>query len=322
MVRIGGHHDDPEQQSDHIFDPMRVRVPGSTSNLGAGFDTIGMAVSRYLTVDFTPDAGPLVIHRRGTLAALDGMPEDRDLFVQAFRATGAPVAGALLLDSEIPIGRGLGSSAAAVVGGLALGALVRGAPLDPNETLRMARRWEAHLDNVAPCLLGGLVAVAHDDGDVPRPFPLTLAPGLAFAYAAPGTPLSTARARAALPASVPHADATHALGRLAALVRGLETGDADLLRIGFADQMHVPYRLPLIVGGAEAVEAGMQAGAWGVTVSGAGSGILAVVSPERSEAVAEAMAAAFRATAGPNGVVAFPLVPDSRGVTLYSPTAS
>jgi homoserine kinase len=302
--------------------PLRLRVPGSTSNLGAGFDTIGMAVSRYLTVDFTPGDGPLVIHRRGTLAALDGMPEDRDLFVQAFRSAAPAVGGALILDSEIPIGRGLGSSAAAVVGGLALGTLVRGAALDTDAALRAARRWESHLDNVAPCLMGGLVAVAHDDREVPRPFPLTLSPGLAFAYAAPGVPLSTAKARAALPASVPHAEATHALGRLAALVRGLETGDAELLRIGFVDRLHVPYRLPLIPGGAEAVDAGLGAGAWGVTVSGAGSGVLAVVAPERSEAVAEAMAAAFRAMAGPNGVVAFPLVPDSRGVTLYNPTAS
>jgi homoserine kinase len=296
---------------------MRVRVPGSTSNLGAGFDTIGLAVSRYLTAEYTPEAGPLVIERRGTLAALAGMPEDLDLFVQAWRSTlPRPMGGVLLLDSEIPVGRGLGSSAAAVVGGLALGALVKNEPLNPSAVLRAARRWESHLDNVAPCLLGGLIAVAHADNGEPHPFPLTLAPGLAFAYAAPGLPLSTARARAALPASVPHAEATHALGRLAALIRGLETGDKALLQIGLSDSLHVPYRLPLIPGGADAVAAGMHAGAWGVTVSGAGSGLLAVVAPERSAIVAEAMADAFRGTVGPEGVVAFALEPDSRGVTL------
>jgi homoserine kinase len=296
---------------------MRVRVPGSTSNLGAGFDTIGLAVSRYLTAQYTPADGPLIIERHGTLAALAGMPEELDLFIQAWRSTlpGAP-GGTLMLDSEIPIGRGLGSSAAAVIGGLALGALVRGEPLNKQTALRAARRWEAHLDNVAPCLFGGLIAVVEGDGGQPRPFPLTLAPGIAFAYAAPGVPLSTARARGALPASVPHAEATRALGRLAALIRGLETGDSALLGIGLSDSLHVPYRLPLIPGAAEAVAAGMQAGAWGVTVSGAGSGLLAVVPPDRSEGVASAMAAAFRATAGAEGVVGFPLVPDSRGVTL------
>jgi homoserine kinase len=296
---------------------MRVRVPGSTSNLGAGFDTIGLAVSRYLTAEYTPGAGPLVIDRRGTLAALAGIPEDLDLFVQAWRSTlPRPLGGTLILDSEIPIGRGLGSSAAAVVGGLALAAAVRREPFDTRAALRAARRWESHLDNVAPCLFGGLIAIAQADNGEPCPFPLTLAPGIAFAYAAPGVPLSTARARGALPATVPHGEAVHALGRLAALIRGLETGDRALLSIGLSDSLHVPYRLPLIPGAAEAVAAGMRAGAWGVTVSGAGSGLLAVVAPEQSASVASAMAAAFRATVGAEGVVGFALVPDSRGVTL------
>ena len=290
---------------------MRVRVPGSTSNLGAGFDTIGLAVSRYLIAEYLPADQPLVIERRGTLAALDGMPEELDLFAQAMRSIAPSLNGTLILDSQIPVGRGLGSSAAAVVGGLQLGAAVAGSPLDADAVLRAARRWESHLDNVAPCLLGGLVAVTDSHA-----FPLQLAPSIAFAYAAPGIPLSTSKARAALPGSVPHAEAAHALGHLAALIRGLETGDVELLQLGFTDRLHVPYRLPLIPGGAEVREAGLGAGAWGVTVSGAGSGLLAVTPPEKSASVADAMAAAFRETAGPDGVVAFPLVPDSRGVTL------
>jgi homoserine kinase len=295
---------------------MRVRVPGSTSNLGAGFDTIGLAVSRYLTAEYEPADRPLLIERRGTLAVLQGMPEELDLFAQAMRSVAPTLGGTLTLDSEIPVGRGLGSSAAAVVGGLTLGAAVCGEPLSTDASLRSARRWESHLDNVAPCLLGGLIAVTQDESGHTRPFPLALSPNIAFAYAAPGVPLSTSKARAALPASVPHAEAAHALGHLAALIRGLETGDIELLQLGFSDRLHVPYRLPLIPGGAEVREAGLAAGAWGVTVSGAGSGLLAVTSPEQSANVAEAMAAAFRETAGPDGVIAFPLVPDSRGVTL------
>jgi len=287
---------------------MRVRVPGSTSNLGAGFDTIGLAVSRYLTAEYRAGDGPLTIDRRGTLASLHGMPEELDLFAQAMRSVCPSLSGTLVLDSEIPVGRGLGSSAAAVVGGLTLGAAVASSKVD---VLRTARRWESHLDNVAPCLLGGLVAVVENEA-----FPLVLAPGIAFAYAAPGVPLSTARARAALPASVPHSEAARALGHLAALIRGLETADVALLTLGLSDRLHVPYRLPLIPGGAEVREAGLAAGAWGVTVSGAGSGLLAVTAPEKAASVAEAMAAAFRESAGPEGVVAFPLVPDSRGVTL------
>jgi homoserine kinase len=287
---------------------MRVRVPGSTSNLGAGFDTIGLAVSRYLTAEYRAGDGPLAIDRRGTLASLQGMPEELDLFAQAMRSVCPSLGGTLVLDSEIPVGRGLGSSAAAVVGGLTLGAAVASSNVD---VLRTARRWESHLDNVAPCLLGGLVAVVENEA-----FPLVLAPGIAFAYAAPGVPLSTARARAALPTTVPHSEAARALGHLAALIRGLETADVALLTLGLSDRLHVPYRLPLIPGGAEVREAGLAAGAWGVTVSGAGSGLLAVTAPEKAASVAEAMAAAFREAAGPEGVVAFPLVPDSRGVTL------
>ncbi|HTD61251.1 MAG TPA: homoserine kinase [Gemmatimonadaceae bacterium] len=287
---------------------MRVRVPGSTSNLGAGFDTIGLAVSRYLTAEYRAGDGPLAIDRRGTLASLQGMPEELDLFAQAMRSVCPSLGGTLVLDSEIPVGRGLGSSAAAVVGGLTLGAAVASSNVD---VLRTARRWESHLDNVAPCLLGGLVAVVENEA-----FPLVLAPGIAFAYAAPGVPLSTARARAALPSTVPHSEAARALGHLAALIRGLETADVALLKLGLSDRLHVPYRLPLIPGGAAVREAGLAAGAWGVTVSGAGSGLLAVTAPEQAASVAEAMAAAFRESAGPEGVVAFPLVPDSRGVTL------
>ncbi|HZS60228.1 MAG TPA: homoserine kinase [Gemmatimonadaceae bacterium] len=289
----------------------RVRVPGSTSNLGAGFDTIGLAVSRYLTAEYQPGDGPLIIDRRGTLVGLQGMPEELDLFAQAMRSVAPILGGTLILESEIPVGRGLGSSAAAVVGGLTLGAAVRGDPLSTDTLLRSALRWESHLDNVAPCLLGGLVAVAESHA-----FPLPLSGNIAFAYAAPGVPLSTSKARAALPATVPHAEAAHALGHLAALIRGLETGDVELLKLGLADKLHVPYRLPLIPGGAEVREAGLAAGAWGVTVSGAGSGLLAVTDPAKAATVAEAMAGAFRETAGPDGVVAFPLVPDSRGVTL------
>lgn len=290
---------------------MRVRVPGSTSNLGAGFDTIGLAVSRYLTAEYRAADGPLAIDRRGTLASLRGMPEEMDLFLQAMRSVAPSLGGALILDSEIPVGRGLGSSAAAVVGGLTLGAAVRGVPLDPPAILQAARRWESHLDNVAPCLFGGLVAVVDNES-----FPLALSASIAFAYAAPGIPLSTSKARAALPATVPHAEAARALGRMAALIKGLQTGDVALVKLGLEDNLHVPYRLPLIPGGAEVREAGLGAGAWGVTVSGAGSGLLAVTPPEKAAKVADAMAAAFRATAGPEGVVAFPLVPDSRGVTL------
>ncbi|HWZ57398.1 MAG TPA: homoserine kinase [Gemmatimonadaceae bacterium] len=297
-----------------------VRVPASTSNLGAGFDCIGLALDRYLTAEFRPGPGTsLTIVRRGTVRVLDDRPAAHDLFVTAFRSTLAArghrdVGGTLIIDSEIPVARGLGSSAVAVVGGTALGMAAAGDAIDNARILADAERAEGHLDNAAPALLGGLVAVAHG-----HPFALPLSPNLAFVFAAPGVELATARARAALPATVPHAEATRALSRVAALIRALETGDPELLVLGLDDTLHVPYRLPLIPGGAEVVAAGKKAGAYGVTVSGAGSGLLAITPPARADEVAAAMAAAFRLAAGPEGVMAFEVRPDREGTAIRDP---
>jgi homoserine kinase len=265
-----------------------------------------------MTAEYHPSSDPtLTIERRGTLRVLDDRPAAHDLLVTAFRAAAGrrDIGGTLIMDSEIPVARGLGSSAVAVVGGTALGMLATGAPLDHARILLAAERAEGHLDNAAPALLGGLVGVAHG-----RPFALPLSPTWSFVFAAPGVELATARARAALPATVPHAEAARALGRVAALVRALETGDAELLKLGLDDTLHVPYRLPLIPGGAEVVEAGKRAGAYGVTVSGAGSGLLAITTPARADDVAAAMAATFRQLAGPDGVIAFVAHPDLQGL--------
>ncbi len=300
----------------------RVRVPGSSSNLGAGFDCLGVALARYLTAEFTP-AGPqepvaLRIERRGTLHALDDRADDRDLLVRAFRASldilGAPSpSGALTVDSEIPVGRGLGSSAAAVIAGIALAAGAAGVSTEVGAALRTAQQFEGHLDNAAPSLLGGLVAVAHGDDGAPHAFSLPLDPQVGFAFAAPGAELATERARAVLPRTVPFGDAIHNLGAVAALTRALAVGDRELLRLGFSDRLHVRHRVALIPGAQEALAAALAAGAWGATVSGAGSGLLAVSDPDRAFDVADAMATAFRRAAGPHGIVFFAAQPDLEG---------
>jgi homoserine kinase len=303
----------------------RVRVPGSSSNLGAGFDCLGIAFARYVTAEYVPhdspdDAPVLRVERRGTLRVLGDGFDDRDLIVRAFRryAESLGIAlpgGALTLDSEVPIARGLGSSAAAVVTGIALAAAAADVPLELPHALRIAREFEDHLDNVAPSILGGLVAVAAGDDGEPHAFRLPLSDRVGFAFAAPGVELETRRARAALPRTVPHADAVHNVGAMAALLRALETGDADLMRLGLSDRLHVQYRLPLIPGAEDAMRAARDAGAWGATVSGAGSGLLAFAAPDRTFDVADAMAAAFRTATGA-GVVFFAAEPDARGATV------
>ena len=296
--------------------PARVRVPGSTSNLGAGFDCIGLALDRFLDVTYAPGAAPLTVQRAGTLTGLDIAAAD-DAIVRAFAHALATrhiaPAGRLLATSTIPLARGMGSSAAASVAGLALAAAALGEPFDRDALLAHAARLEGHPDNAAPAIFGGLVLVATGEAGEPCAFPLPLSQRIAFVYAAPAVEVSTRHARAVLPGTVPHATAVRGLARAAALVRGLATGDADLLRIGFADELHVPHRLPLIPHANEARAAALAAGAWAVTISGSGSGLIAVGPPGSEAHVAQVMAAAFGADRE-RGVIAFPVKPETEGV--------
>jgi len=281
-----------------FFGAARIRVPCSTSNLGAGFDCIGLALNRFLRAEFEPGGTALEIVRHGTLAGIVA-PVAEDLFVRVFvaeleRAGHAGVCGRLVLDSEIPIARGLGSSAAATVGGLLLARVVTGGAIDRSELLRQAAALEGHPDNSAPALYGGLVGVARGADGAARAMELPLSASIGFAFAAPHVEVPTPLARKALPASVPHLQATRALGRLAALVHGLATGEPELLRAGFADELHVPYRLPLIPRAQAAIDAAHAAGAWAVTISGSGSGLIAACPKGAEHEVAAAMATALR----------------------------
>ena len=293
-----------------------VRVPGSTSNLGGGFDCVGMAVDRFLEASFEPGPHALTVQRSD-----DALPGE-DLVVAAFRraleARGIEPLGLLRVRSGIPIACGLGSSAAALVAGATLGALASGAELDPDAAFALATAEEGHGDNAGASAYGGLIA-ALGGVAAPRAVRLDLSPRVGFAFAAPPTRVSTRAARAALPATVPHGIATGAVGRVAALLSGLATGDADLLRRGFEDNLHVPYRLPLIPGSEEALSAAMAAGAWAGTVSGAGSGLLAVCAAEQAEPVAARMASALAEHHPAEGVQSFSLRPMEKGVhTLES----
>lgn len=292
-----------------------VRVPCSTSNLGSGFDTLGLALNRYLHASFEPGGGVFEVERTGTLTALEGEATDRDhaasVFLSTLSARGVVPKGLLRLHSEIPVARGLGSSAAALVAGHDLARGVQGLPSDPTASFRIACEREGHGDNAAPCALGGLRAVIPGEGGV-RTLALELSSDVGFAYAAPAAGISTRAARAALPTHVPHEVAVAGLGRLAALLRGLALGDADLIRAGVRDELHVPHRLPLIPGAIEAMAAGYDGGAWGVTISGSGSGLIAMCAPDDAAAVAAAMENVFRS--GGDDAVGFALHPDFEGL--------
>lgn len=280
----------------------RVRVPATSSNLGAGFDCVGIAVDRWLNASVTIDAGGdgFVIHRAGRLAGLT-LTADEDLLARGFRAACAasatPWTGGATMDavSDIPVGCGLGSSAAAIVAGVLLAdaALALGLPHD--RIVEIAASVEGHPDNVAAAVYGGAVlCVRTAEGRAFRSVPLTVAPELVFLVAVPPFGSETRAARAALPETLPHAVAALAASRAAALVQGLATGDGALLATALDDVLHVPFRRAGIPGYDAVVTAARAAGAYGATLSGAGSAILAIAPRERAGAIGAALLAAWR----------------------------
>ena len=286
---------------------LRVMVPCSTSNLGAGFDCVGLALNRHLDAWFEPGVEMSVLHR-GTLTDVEG----EDICATILLEHG--LRGALVLDSTIPVGKGLGSSAAATVAALAIISAHKGEEFDYDAVLQSATALEGHPDNAAPSILGGLVAVV-GDGVRLRALTMFLSDAIGFVFAAPQAIVSTKAARRALPEQVPHVTAARAVARSVALIEGLAEADPELLKIGFSDELHVPFRLGMIPGGKHAIDAAVEAGAWAATISGSGSGLIAVCERGREEAVRNAMGNALEsATAQPP--MAFVLEPDYGGVQI------
>ncbi|HEX9728415.1 MAG TPA: homoserine kinase [Gemmatimonadales bacterium] len=275
---------------------LAVRVPGSTSNLGAGFDCLGLALDLWLEAELVPGSGRPKY--KGTVSGLDG---DTDLVYRMLAERDAFDGYRLTVQSSIPIGRGLGSSAAALVAGLALARLAEGDPLDLEAIYRGATIEEGHPDNAGPAVFGGLVLAAQSAA------PLPFHGDLAVALAVPEKSISTKAARDLVPTAFPRETAIAQATRSAALVIGLTTGDPDLIRFGMDDRLAVPHRKGLIEGFDSAVRAALVAGAHGVTISGAGSALVAIVPSGRQEQVAEAMAAAL-VQAGNAAVPATPAI--------------
>ena len=304
------------------LEPARVRVPCSTSNLGSGYDTIGLALDRYLDASYHPaDNAELTLERSGTLARLDAQGGS-DLVAETFKEQlakkGITPTGVLRLRSQIPVARGLGASATAVLAGYDLARAARGEPRDNADAFKVALRHEGHGDNAASSLYGGMKAVARTpDGAVVMRLQLSEAVG--FAYAAPAAGISTLEARDLLPAQLPHKVAAASLGRLVALIRGLAEGHPDLIRIGVKDELHVPHRLSLISSAMSAMSAATDAGAWAVTISGAGSGLIAMCDPDDAEAVASAMHRVFDAETGDPECMGFAVHPCTTGLERLEP---
>ncbi len=286
--------------------PVRVLVPASSANLGPGFDAFGLALALYNSVEMQEDEEThVVISGEGAQALAR---DASNLVVRAaqrlFNAAGYRLRGLrVALHNAIPLGRGLGSSAAAIVGGLVAANELAHRPLTRPDLLKLAAQIEGHPDNVAPALLGGLVVVSASESDLLYT-QVSLSP-LRVVVAVPDFALLTQEARAILPASVPRHDAVFNLARAALVLLALQRGDYDLLGRALDDRLHQPYRARLIPGLEAVAEAARAAGAAGVALSGAGPSLIAFAETGH-ERIGEAMRHAWEA----QGVQARALVLD------------
>ena len=273
-----------------------VDVPASSANLGSGFDSFAVALSLKLRAElWAGDETGIVLNARGEGAPRDDERADDNLLIRAFReglrVSAAPGAASWRLEvsSMIPSARGLGSSAAAIVAGVVLGAAVGRRQVEADELLELASRLEGHPDNVAAALYGGFtIALTETDGRVTlRRFRVPEA-WIPVAFI-PQRESRTTEMRAALPSTVQHAAAARQAGRTALLATAVMTSDAGLLRTAMTDELHQPYRMPLLPGSRDLVELAYDRGAAGACLSGAGPAVLAICdSPASAHAVEKA----------------------------------
>jgi homoserine kinase len=276
-----------------------VEVPASSANLGSGFDCFAAALSLKLRAELLRGDEPgILLDSRGEGAPRDDVDPEENLVIRAFRAGLRAAGGAhggagswrIEVASMIPSARGLGSSAAAIVAGLLLGAAVGRRSPDPDELVALATDLEGHPDNVSAAIFGGFTLAVSN----------TRTPATVRRFRAPDQwipvvfiPVSESRTRemrSILPETVSHADAVAQASRAALLATAIVTGDASLLRVAMDDRLHQPYRLPRLPESARLIDVAYERGAAGACLSGAGPSILALCdSPAVAHGVEKAL---------------------------------
>ena len=275
---------------------ISVRVPATSANLGPGYDAVGLALTLSTRVSLELSPYPKV--------EVSGAGEDlipRGPEHPAYRAARfvAEIVGEseaqfrLVQENAIPPIRGLGGSAAALVGGAVAANDLFGGQIAAPDLLNLVCELDGHPDNAAPALLGGLVIGTLTPEGVSA---VRLEPAnLKVAVAVPNFAVSTTAARRALPEQVPHRDAVFNVGRSGLLLGALATGEYELLRVAMQDRLHQPYRSHLIPGLEDVIEAALASGAYGACLSGSGPTVLAFSSEPVATGIASAMRAAFEA---------------------------
>jgi homoserine kinase len=269
----------------------KVRVPGSTSNLGPCFDLCGLAIRLYAEVAFEPGGRGFQFDVRGEGAETIRQLES-NLVLRAAEAVWkqagvSPENMRIAIDNSIPLFSGLGSSGAAVAAGLMAANACCGSPLSMEDLLTLGTELEGHPDNVAASLLGGLALSSNVNGRIlslsyRSPQPLT------FAVLLPQLQISTQESRKKLPSHYPAGEAVFNVSRAAQLAAAFATGRLNEVRFAFEDRMHQPYRAKQVPYLYDAIQAAEEAGAWGAFLSGSGPSVGALCAPEQSLPVVKA----------------------------------
>jgi len=272
-----------------------LRVPASTSNLGSGFDALGLAIDLPLTVKFEIGIAGRHLRAWGEGVAIIEQKQD-NLFLQAFdracRDMGRESPPLRIeINNSIPLKRGLGSSGAAIVAGLVGANLLHGKKLSQPQLLDLANEMEGHPENASASLLGGLTVNGVENGNVNFHRFILPSDWVAAAFI-PNLEIVTHEARRVLPEMMPRCEAVNNVQRVAVLVAAFAKRDASLLKFGVQDWLHQPYRKALIPGFDDILAAAYEAGALAAFLSGSGSTLLAICLKQNAKKISQAMAQA------------------------------
>ena len=277
---------------------VRVAAPATTANLGPGYDCLGMALDIWNTIEVEPlpsgDHSVVVVSGEGEYELESG---PQNLVYRSieflYRELGMAVPPLRVrCTNEIPLARGLGSSAAAIAGGLVAANVIAGSEFSSRELLEMAATIEGHPDNVAAAVMGGLQLVVTEESTL-YTVPVSVPAEIHAVVFIPDVRIATADARAVLPGSISVSDAVHNMSRVALLVAGMATNHTEYLAVATQDKLHQPYRQPLFPAMKLLMKAATDAGALGAFLSGSGSTVLALTRG-REMTVAYEMAEAAR----------------------------
>ncbi len=282
-----------------MVSPFIVKVPASTSNLGPGFDVIGLALNLYNSYSFElSNQGNSELSYSSNVSSSE-IPYSKDnlvyrAFDYVFRKESKETPSVKIhFQADIPTTGGFGSSSTAILAGLMAANKILGEPYDTNKILKIGTQLDGHPDNITPAMLGGLIVCVYADAQH-HYVKLAWDQNLFFVAVTPDFKVPTADARAVLPSHVEFQDAVFNLGYSSLLIAALATKNTEVLKQCFKDRLHQHYRAKLVPGMQCVLDTGVEAGAIGTMLSGAGSTLIAVVDNDKTaETVALAMQSAW-----------------------------